>query len=228
MPLRIAEPHDHPRLRALLADEVDLLAPQLAGQAAANALEIAAACELPPLPTTPLIAHWTRLHADGERWRGALRGQLDDGLPFADDSFRIVLLRHAADGVQHSARLYAEAARVLEPEGLLLVLGFHPLSLWAPWLAWRRRHAPGALQMLTPPAIGRTLAQAGIEVFARQRGGAVLPGVSWRQASAVCGPCALLLARKRRSSLRALRLDGRGRVVPVGASLASGVLRNAA
>ncbi len=228
MPLRIAEPYDHPRLRALLADEIDLLAPQLAGQAAANALEIVAGPALPALPDTPLIAHWTRLRADGEGWGGALRGHLDDGLPFADDSFRVVLLRHATDGVRQSARLYAEAARVLEPEGLLLVLGFHPLSLWAPWLAWRRRHAAGALQWLVPTSIDRTLARAGVEVFARQRGGAVLPGMHLRQAAAVCGPCALLLARKRRSSLRALRLDARGRVAPVGASLASGVLRNAA
>lgn len=228
MPLRVAEPYDHPRLRALLADEIELLAPQLVGQAAANALEIAAASGLPALPATPLIAHWTRLRADGEHWSGALRGHLGDGLPFADDSFRIVLLRHAADAVQQPARLYAEAARVLEPEGLLLVLGFHPLSLWSPWLAWRRRNAPATLRWLAPPAIGRTLAQAGVEVFVRQRGGAVLPGVRLRPASAACGPCVLLLARKRRSSLRALRLDGRGRVVPVGASLASGVLRNAA
>ncbi|MDE1899082.1 MAG: methyltransferase domain-containing protein [Xanthomonadaceae bacterium] len=228
MPLRIAEPYDHPSLRALLADELDLLAPQLAGQAAANALEIVARPALPALPMTPLIAHWTRLCADGEAWCGALRGHLDDGLPFADDSFRVVLLRHAADGVRQPARLYAEAARVLEPEGLMLVLGFHPCSLWTPWLTWRRRHAPEALQSLAPTAIDRILARAGVEVFARRRGGAVLPGMHLRQAAAVCGPCALLLARKRRSSLRALRLDGRGRVVPVGTSLASGVLRNAA
>ena len=228
MPLRIAEPYDHPRLRALLADEMDLLAPQLVGQAAANALEIAAAPELPALPATPLIAHWTRLRADGEGWRGALRGHLGDGLPFADDSFRVVLLRHAADAVQQSARLYAEAARVLEPEGLLLVLGFHPLSLWTPWLAWRRRHAPEDLRWLVPATAGRALARAGVEVFAYRRGGDILPGVRLPQAAALCGPCVLLLARKRRSSLRALRLDARGRVVPVGASLASGVLRNAA
>lgn len=228
MPPLIAEPYDHPRLRALLADEIGLLAPQLVGQAAANALEIVAAPSLPALPVTPLIAHWTRLCVDGEGWCGALRGHLGDGLPFADDSFRVVLLRHAADGVRQSARLYAEAARVLEPEGLLLVLGFHPLSLWSPWLAWRRRNAPEALQWLAPKTIDRALARAGVEVFARQRGGTVLPGMHLRQADAVCGPCALLLARKRRGSLRALRLDGRGRVAPVGASLASGVLRNAA
>lgn len=69
-------------------------------------------------------------------------------LPFARDSLDLVFLHHGLDGAPSPHALLREAARVLIPEGHLLIVGFNPWSLWGlarlfrvPWaeLPWLRR-----------------------------------------------------------------------------------------
>lgn len=65
-----------------------------------------------------------------------------DELPFPCDSIDLVLLHHVADFSAHPHQVLREAARVLRGEGLILLLGFNPVSLWG----LRRllsRHASG-------------------------------------------------------------------------------------
>ncbi|MDO4795148.1 MAG: methyltransferase domain-containing protein [Brachymonas sp.] len=81
-------------------------------------------------------------------------------LPFAESSIDLIVLPYAleASGDPHTA--LREAARVLVPEGHLLILGFNPASLWGlqrnkQMLAQRFAGAPTAA-----PHAGQPLAQA--------------------------------------------------------------------
>lgn len=59
-----------------------------------------------------------------------IRGPVEE-LPLASDSVDAVLLPHTLEHAREPHRLLREAERVLAGEGHLLVLGFHPLGLWA-------------------------------------------------------------------------------------------------
>lgn len=61
-----------------------------------------------------------------------------DQLPFAEQSLDLVALPHVLDFVKDPHAVLREAARVLMPEGRLLITGFNPWSLWG-----LRRFKPG-------------------------------------------------------------------------------------
>lgn len=51
-------------------------------------------------------------------------------LPFATRSIDLILLPHTLDFTGHPHQVLREAARVLVPEGRLIVTGFNPFSFW--------------------------------------------------------------------------------------------------
>lgn len=53
-----------------------------------------------------------------------------EALPFPDESLDLVVLPHTLELVDDPHLALAEAARVLRPEGRLIVSGFNPASLW--------------------------------------------------------------------------------------------------
>ena len=53
-----------------------------------------------------------------------------DALPFADQSIDLLLLPHVLEFADHPHQILREAARVLMPEGQIIISGFNPLSLW--------------------------------------------------------------------------------------------------
>ncbi|NMT63705.1 class I SAM-dependent methyltransferase [Marinobacter orientalis] len=53
-----------------------------------------------------------------------------DELPFPGDSIDLVILHHTADFSPHPHQALREASRVLRGEGVVLLLGFNPFSLW--------------------------------------------------------------------------------------------------
>lgn len=218
MPETVAALYETPQLRALCADATAALAPELAGLAGPHALLLDAGIA-PALPPTPLLAVWTRLQVRAGALAGDLLGNAD-ALPFADDSFRAVVLRLAAEAVGGPEALVDELARVLAPQGIALIAALHPLSLWQPWLALRA-HRDGAALTLAGPARWRSaLAARGVDVYAVRRYGAAWPRPQsahtqprWLHAAA--GGGYMLVARKRRSAMIPLRL--RPRPAAVGA-----------
>lgn len=58
-------------------------------------------------------------------------------LPFAKDSLDLVFVHHGLDAAPSPHALLREAARVLIPEGHLVVVGFNPWSLWGLWRLFR-------------------------------------------------------------------------------------------
>lgn len=71
-------------------------------------------------------------------------------LPLASSSVDVVVLIHQLEFTDRPHQVIREAARVLAPEGHMLVMGFNPLSLWG----LRRLMAPKGAQ---PPWSGRYL-----------------------------------------------------------------------
>ena len=54
----------------------------------------------------------------------------DDFLPFAENSLDLLLLPHCLEFSEYPHQTLREAARVMMPEGHLLISGFNPLSTW--------------------------------------------------------------------------------------------------
>lgn len=111
------------------------------------------------VPAVAGVGRWTVLRPSGPAtgWHGPVRADATE-LPFADDSFCVVLACFAG----HDDRADpAELARVLAPHGTLLVAGLHPRSLW------RRGVPPGRWE--------RALRRAGLDVRPAVRCGAPWP-----------------------------------------------------
>ncbi|HJN37261.1 MAG TPA: methyltransferase domain-containing protein [Gammaproteobacteria bacterium] len=52
-------------------------------------------------------------------------------LPFADESFNVILCPHVHEILENSERFFDEIIRVLKPGGSLVVMGINPKSLWS-------------------------------------------------------------------------------------------------
>lgn len=216
-------------MRALLAREMAALAPILSGIYGNAGLILhpaGATVGLPPhrLATTVELG----VSADGSL-SGDLRC-LASGLPFVNESFKLVVAQHALERIADPDSCAAEFARVLAPDGLALVLGFNPLGTWRPWLM---RHARD-LHLRSAQMWRARLAREGIDTLDVR-----FPGVLWPQADAastqrtldrLLGRFAsswLLVASKRRSALTPLRPRAK-REPARAATLASGAHRECA
>ena len=96
---------------------------------------------LDTLKANRIVSHWL---ADEQadlmselRLRDDLKCvQAESGwLPFASESVDLVTLPHALDFAESPHQTLREAARVLMPEGRLILTAFNPMSLW--WLRQR-------------------------------------------------------------------------------------------
>src|SRR5690625_7466005 len=53
-----------------------------------------------------------------------------EALPFETQSIDLILLPHVLENAYDSHQVLREIERVLVPEGLVIITGFNPLSLW--------------------------------------------------------------------------------------------------
>lgn len=196
-----------PPVRWLLDLELAAIAPELAGLHGAQGLFLRATASAPHTLSAPLLERISGLHVAAPRRLGGDLSCDPAALPFEGDSFRMVLMQHAAEVVADSHALLSEVARVLMPEGVVLILGFHPASLWRPWLYLRAREGlPATLR--SPVAWQRDFARIGVDIHAIRRVGPLWPRTGSVRAPRVTlnAPRAsyLLIARKRRAALTPL------------------------
>jgi len=98
------------------------------------------------------------LQRDGDSFDGDLRCG-ESALPLADESVALIFAACAFEAARDAIGLAAEIARVLEPEGTLLVLGLNP---WSPaHLRWMF----GGLHVWSPDALRALLTGLGLEIM---------------------------------------------------------------
>jgi SAM-dependent methyltransferase len=153
-------------------------------------------------------------------------------LPFASESFKVLIVQHALERIVDIEDCVAELARVLAPEGIALMLGFNPLGTWRPWLMRRAR----GLRLRSAGVCKAQLQREQIDTLQIR-----FPGVLWPRAGAMAEPekpahpvlarfgsSWLLIARKRRSTLTPIRLRKPAREAARVPQLAPGAHRNCA
>ena len=106
-----------PMLR-LLDEQLRVLKPGLQRCAGSHGLALDAFRQHAP-PALPLLGCWTSLALREQRYEGDLQAAQEASLPFVDDAFELVLVRHALEVASRPAVLLREVIRVklesLEP-----------------------------------------------------------------------------------------------------------------
>lgn len=204
MPARVQDIYDSASLRQLRNAQMRALLPELQRCSGSHALLVGASSETPP--ALPMLPCWTRLHMCGVRYAGDLVAAADEPLPFVDDGFDLVLLRHVLELAPAPSALLAEAVRVLAPGGVLVLTGMHPVGGWSPWFYWRARGR--SCRLLMPWRLRYSLQQAGLQMQRIQRVGSLLPGrrVSSDGPASLIGGGYVLIARKQPRIVTPLRI----------------------
>lgn len=213
-------------LRRLRDAQAQVLMPELQRCVGTHALLLGVANDDTP-PSLPMLGCWVRMYLEGGRYEGDLRAAVDEPVPFVDDAFDLVLLRHALEVSSAALSLLADAIRVLAPGGVLVLTGVHPVSGWSPWLLWQSRGRSLSLQW--PLRLRRMLRREGLRVELAQRVGRLWPGLpkSARVSGNTWGGGYVLIARKHRRLAIPLRVKSINEAVPAGGRLSPDVRRAA-
>lgn len=233
--------YQHAAIRRLLERELAVLAPILAGVYGTTGLFLRADANAPAASKAPLLATMLDLALDETQ---TLRGGLTcapSELPLASESCKLIVVQHLFERVDDPAASATEIARVLAPEGVLLALGFNPISLWRPWLAGTARRVHIPLRFQSAQGCAMTMGGQGIDILQTRYFGALSPWSapetspssdtqdgSRTAALARFRGSWLVLARKRRSALTPLRLRRDARDLARNPRLAPGAHRECA
>ncbi len=213
-------------LRSLLAEETVALGPGLQRCSGTHALLVSATKEDVP-PVLPLLGNWIKLSMAAERYGGDVQARADEPLPFRDDAFDLVLLRHALEVSRTPLDMLEEVSRVLAPGGVLALTGLHPFSAWLPWMMWRTRGRAPAMH--SPILLERWVRRMELDIERVERVGGWWPSSRvGLDASHAFGGGYLLIARKRRRMATPIRLKTKALPATVNVGLAPGARRNAA
>lgn len=225
MPTPAPDIYMTPQVAKLLADEARVLAPLLARCTGDHGLHLTTSAKAEP-PAIPLLGHWATIRVAGADLAGDVHASGLEALPFVDESFGVVLLRHALETTARQDNLLDEAIRVLAPGGMLAITGIHPLGLWSPWVA---RQSRGPRPRLTWPWWwSQRLVRDEFELSMPRRLGSAWPRAGGAPAAgSLVGGGYFLVARKKRPSAVPLRPRPAAVPAPMPGTLASGARRNA-
>jgi len=215
-------------MRRLHSEQMRVMQADLQRCSGTHALQLGVAgTDNPPALTS--LGCWARLWIHEKCYRGDLYAAVDEPLPFLDDAFELVLLRHVLEVVPAPSALLAEAMRVLAPGGMLALTGLHPFGGWAPWLLWKRRGSSGGMQL--PLQLRSTLQQQGFDIELIQRVGRVWPGADASSEHVpetnFLGGGYVIVARKRRRMSTPLRVKPKPVTIPVNSGFSPGTRRSA-
>lgn len=209
-------------MRGLLADETEAYMPDVRRCAGTRALLLSAATHDEP-PNSPYLGQWVNLRLAQGRFQGDICASADEPLPFLDQVFDLVLLRHA---LESAPLTLDEFVRVLAPSGLLVLTGINPLSGWTPWWLWQTRGSD--VRAKSPIQLVAHLRRADLQVERVQHVGRLLPLSSAAQgrSSGWLGGGYVLVARKKGAMIAPTRLRSKPVTAPVRGGLAPGARRN--
>lgn len=146
-----------PTMIRLLARELQQAGQVLANAYGTNALLVRPDARAPELLSGLPVHQQIRLHRCGNLLAGDVIAQ-EAALPFASESFSLVLLQHAIETAAETGCVLDEAIRVLAPEGNLVLIGFKPFAPMR--LRWRR----AGLRAVHATSMARLLAVRGLDV----------------------------------------------------------------
>lgn len=223
----------NPALHALFVRELTMLAPILGGVFGNRGLFLRPHLSSPGTLPAHLLASMHELAVVDGRLEGVARCEAD-ALPFANETFKLVVAQHVFEQFEDPQHAASEIARVLTPEGVALVFGFNPFSAWRLWLSGSAWRAGVALRIQSAQTWQQMLMREQVDTLQIR-----YPGVWWPRAgldsgmgdkNAVSwlgrfGSSWLLLARKRRSTLTPLRLKNGAREMSLKPRLAPGAHR---
>jgi SAM-dependent methyltransferase len=230
-----------PAFQALLSREQAMLAPILASVYGVWGLNLQPFVGAPGLAAQHLLPAVLNLAvSQANTLDGALRCA-PDHLPFANASFQLVVAQHVFEQVDSVEDCAMEIERVLAAEGVMLIFGFNPVSLWRPWLKRKVAKSGPALRFHTPGNWEAVLARHQLDVLQVRYTGLWTPWTGVRR-SFVAGKSTsrlaryfgwfgaswLILARKRRSTLTPLRLRATKSDLNLKPSLVPGARRECA
>lgn len=149
-------------------------------------------------------------------------------LPVLSDSVDVVLLAQLLDFHDNPHRVLREAARVLIPEGALVIAGFNPVSPWGMWRLARHGDRRHGTRMLTPGRVKDWLKLLGFELVEERRffhrppleSVHTLQRLAWlddwgRRWAPGLGGLYVLVARKQVSTLTPVRMAWKPKVIPI-------------
>lgn len=224
-------------VRHLFAQELVALGPILGGVYGNFGLFLRAHVNAPAALPAHLLGSMISVALEDSQHLGGRLQCAPDQLPLVSESCKLVVAQHVLERVDDPEKCVGELARVLGPEGVALIIGFNPLSLWRPWLAGKTRRSAASLRPQSAQSCGQALARHGVETLQTRYLGAMTPWQRGADASAGdrrspwlarLGGSWLLLARKRRSALTPLRLRPSARELALNPHLAPGARRECA
>ena len=214
-------------VQALLARELHALAPIVSGVYGNYGLFLRAHPHAPFALPPHLLGRMLDLVLDAGEFGGDVRCE-PTLLPFASESFKLVIAQHVLEQIGDADACAGELARVLAPEGVALVLGFNPVGSWRPWLSLNAPRGDVRLRLQSAYAWQQKLAREQVDTLQIRFPGTLWPHSEQRSGSsplARFGSTWLLLARKRRSVLTPLRLRSNSREMALKPRLAPGTQR---
>jgi SAM-dependent methyltransferase len=225
-------------VRHLFAQEIAALAPILGGVYGTFGLFLRAHPSAPTSLPAHLLGSIIDLALESSQRFGGRLSCAPAELPLANESCKLVIAQHIFERLDDPAASIGELARVLAPEGVALVLGFNPVSLWRPWLAGKARGTAMSLRPQSAQNCQQILASQGVETLQTRylgastpwlRRGSNPPSAEWRwPLLGRIGGSWLLLARKRRSAMTPLRLRLNTRELAINPRFAPGARRECA
>ncbi|MEO8011598.1 MAG: methyltransferase domain-containing protein [Dokdonella sp.] len=138
-----------------------------------------------------------------------------DALPWAADSFQVVIARHVVDALPADSGIEAELVRVLAPGGVLMLCGLNPLSPWRLWWSRSWRNGDRVPIPRHVASMQRTLENSGMSMLDQQFIGGVWPRSDDESRVGAKGPGArwhgawLLVTSKQPVSMRMMPLPYR-------------------
>jgi SAM-dependent methyltransferase len=151
----------HEAGRAMLWDVQRMAIPELTRKFGQHGLYLHPSAGLPIDLSGNALANVISLHRD----RAVLTGQfrcIDSELPISTASLSLVYSLFMLESSPTPEALLREIARVLQPEGTVLLISLNP------WSQVRSRWFLGARRVIGPSAVGRMARDVGLDVIRRQ------------------------------------------------------------
>jgi SAM-dependent methyltransferase len=220
---------------ALFARELNAMAPVLSGIYGNFGLFLRAHAAAPAMLPPHLLGKMFNLTLAESQFDGDARCTPAQ-LPFANETFKLLIAQHVFEQIDRPDECAAELARVLAPEGVALILGFNPAGSWRPWLTLNAARGAPRLRLRSANAWQQMLAREQIDTLQVRYPGTLWPRAEPRRSQPAesalfatllgrIGSSWLLLARKRRSTLTPLRLRSTPRELALSPRLAPGARR---